>query len=117
MSRFRSAVAVTSRPAVFDPFVRGADRVQSVVVPDSVARIARGVVTGLALLLLLAASSLLVAQNRYDGKVYPAVSAGSVSLGGMSKDEARTTLQAEASARETQTVTLTYEDKTWTPTT
>ena len=89
---------------------------ESEFLPKSVARIARGVVTSLALLLLLAASSLLIAQNRYDGKVYPAVTAGDVSLGGMSQDDARAALQVEATAREAQTVNFTFESKTWTPT-
>ena len=116
MSRNRSALAVSSRPSAFKPVMRPATGNESEFLPKSVARIARGVVTSLALLLLLAASSLLIAQNRYDGKVYPAVTAGDVSLGGMSQDDARAALQVEATAREAQTVNFTFESKTWTPT-
>ena len=116
MSRNRSALAVSSRPSAFKPVMRPATGNESDFLPKSVARIARGVVTSLALLLLLAASSLLIAQNRYDGKVYPAVTAGDVSLGGMSQDDARAALQVEATAREAQTVNFTFESKTWTPT-
>jgi vancomycin resistance protein YoaR len=79
-------------------------------------RIARGALTAGALALLIAAATLLLVQQRYAGEVYPAVAAGDIPLGGMSKDGARSVLQAEAAGRESQTVTLSFGDKTWTPT-
>ncbi|MCC6791746.1 MAG: VanW family protein [Thermomicrobiales bacterium] len=84
--------------------------------PPAVARLLRGFVAGLAVLLLLAAGALLTVEQRYDGRIYPSVMAGGIDLGGKSLDDARSLLQSDADARQTQVVTFTYGGKTWTPT-
>lgn len=86
------------------------------IVLAQVSRIARGALTAGALAALIVASVLFLVQQRFAGEVYPAVAAGDIPLGGLSRDSARTLLQTEATGRESQTVTLTYGDKTWTPT-
>ena len=117
MSRVRSENSLhLDPPKIKTIFGSTSDRISIDGSPHSAWRIARGVLTGLALLLLFAAVGLLLAQNRYDGKIYPAVSAGEINLGGMTLDEAQTTLEQHAAASESQTVRLTFGDKTWEPT-
>jgi vancomycin resistance protein YoaR len=84
--------------------------------PPAVFRLARGVAAGLALLLLIAAAGLLLAEQRYDGRVYPNVTAGEIALGGMTVEDAQASLAAESTAYGAQTITFTYGDKIWTPT-
>lgn len=79
-------------------------------------RAVRSVVLGAAALLLLGALGLLVAQQRYADRVYPSVVAGSVDLGGLSVDDARSAIQANAAQTEKTTVTVRYGDKSWAPT-
>src|SRR3954469_2239638 len=79
-------------------------------------RIARSTAAGVAVILLVAAAALLFVQQRYDNKVYPAITAGDISLGGQSVDDARATLSGVAAQDAAKTVTLTYGDHTWTPT-
>src|SRR5436190_23654120 len=73
-------------------------------------RIARSVAAGAAVILLVAAAALLFVQQRYDNKVYPAITAGDISLGGQSVDDARATLSGVAAQDAAKTVTLTYGD-------
>ena len=84
--------------------------------PPAAFRLARGIAAGLALLLLIAAAALLLAEERYDGRVYPHVTAGEFALGGMTIEDARERLQTESAAYGAQTVTFTFGDQTWTPT-
>lgn len=79
-------------------------------------RLGRGIVVGVAAVLLLAAGGLLLAQHRFADHVYPSVTAGSVDVGGLSVDDARGAIQADAQRQQAQTVTLRYQGKTWTPT-
>jgi vancomycin resistance protein YoaR len=109
LALFPSAIKATAASMIGTP-------PESSVVPPVVVRLVRGLVAGLAVLLLLAAGTLLTADRRYDGRVYPSVMAGGIDLGGKSLEEARALLQNESAARQSQTVTLTYANKTWTPT-
>jgi vancomycin resistance protein YoaR len=93
-----------------------ANRSDSESIPPAIARLLRGFVAGAAVLLLLAAAALLTVEQRYDGRIYPAVMAGGIDLGGRSLDEARALLQTDATGRQNQVVTFTYGGKTWTPT-
>jgi len=117
MSRLKSESSLHfDAPKIKTIFGSTGERTSTIGTHTSVWRIVRGVVTGLAVLLLFAAAGLLLAQNRYDGKVYPAVSAGEINLGGRPLVEANTTLQQYAASSEGQTVRLTFGDKSWEPT-
>ncbi len=77
--------------------------------------LSRGV-TGLAVLTLLLTGTLLALRSAYGDKVYPSVAVADMDLGGLTPAEARATLQARADALERDTVTFTFQGKTWTPT-
>lgn len=109
LALFPSAIRATAASLAGNPS-------ESELVPPAVARLLRGMVAGLAVLLLVAAGALLTVERRYEGRVYPSVMAGGVDLGGLSLDDARSLLQAESTARQSQTVTFTYAERTWTPT-
>ena len=73
-------------------------------------------VLGVASLLLLVAAGLYAVRASYDDRVYPAVAAGGVDLGGLTQDEARAALQSRANAVEAGTIAFTHGDRTWQPT-
>lgn len=72
--------------------------------------------TGLAVLVLLVAGTLLAFRSSYGDKVYPSVAVADVNVGGLSPTEAQAALQARAAALEQGTITFSYSGKTWSPT-
>jgi vancomycin resistance protein YoaR len=118
MQRLRGLSGVSVAPGAFRTIALLADDGQPVEASRRVraTKIARGVVVGIAAMLLLAAAGLLIAQQRYAGHVYPSVTAGSVEVGGLTVEQARAAIQADAKLQAARTVTLRYQDKSWTPT-
>jgi vancomycin resistance protein YoaR len=80
------------------------------------ARFASRAIFGLALLAFAAVASLYWFRSNYESRIFPAVSVGGVAVGGLSTNEARTSLQLRASAYETSRAAFTVHDQLWQPT-
>ena len=72
--------------------------------------------TGSAVVLLLMVVGLLAFRAAYDDRVFPAVYVGDNDLGGLTRDEARAVLTEQAEEIEHGLLTVSHEDRIWTPT-
>jgi vancomycin resistance protein YoaR len=115
---------VAQRPAV-RPFVAPGNRIQNpctgtpLLEHNSVStpvRIGSRVVLGFALLLLVAAVSLIWFRENYDNSVYPGVHVAGVDLSGMSHGEATAAIEARATELEETRAYFEYQGQTWSPT-
>lgn len=79
-------------------------------------RLASRAVLGLALALLLGAGVLQWLQATYDDRVFPSVYVADMNLGGMTYDEAATTLEERTNALNEAGITFRYGGKEWNPT-
>ncbi len=79
-------------------------------------RIASRVVLAVAILGLIAATSLYGFRFKYDDNVYPGVNVSGVSLGGLSEADARSELEAEANRIESTRAYFDYGSQHWAPT-
>jgi vancomycin resistance protein YoaR len=69
-----------------------------------------------AVALLASAIALFVFRAAYADKVYPAVAVGDVYVGGMTADQAASTVEQRAAQLEQGTISFTWNGMTWTPT-
>ena len=80
------------------------------------ARLAPRLLLVAAIALLIGAVAMAVFRAAFSERIYPAVVAGDVDVGGMTIDEAVAATRERADALERTTVTLRHGDQTWTPT-
>lgn len=80
------------------------------------ARIGSRIVLALAVLCIAAAGALFAFRQKYDDRIYPGVSVAGMDVGGLSRDEARGTLQNRAAEIEGQRAYLDALDRHWGPT-
>lgn len=116
MSRFRLANLQFPLSTLARPVAHGDDTLAANGTDAPWQRAFRAAAMGIAVLLLVAALGLLIGQQRFDGRIYPSVTAGDLDLGGKSLAEAQGIVQSEALKHENETVTFTFADKTWSPT-
>ena len=81
-----------------------------------VGRLGRRLVLVLAAAVLAVALGLFGLRLTHSDKVYPAIQVAGMDLGGLTREEARATLQQRADSLERGTVRFTFNDRTWEPT-
>jgi len=104
----------------------GSDSVSADVIPARrrfrlrLPRLARRLVVGLVLLFLLAFSGAAYAtydyDKAYDGRILPGVVIGGVDVGGVTADQAFSSVEAAAKIQLDRKITVRYDDQTWTVT-
>ncbi len=83
---------------------------------NRIIKVASRMILAVAVLLIAAAAALFVFRETYDDKVYPGVFVAGVDIGGMTRPEARTALEAKAAEIENSRAYFDALDRHWAPT-